>query len=274
MSNIHISISAETVFHIGDIPITNSIITSWIVSALIIAVAFWAKDNIKYTKKPKGLQNFLELIVESLHNLTQGITESSVKTKAIFPFFFSFFIFIILNNWIGLLPGVGTIGFNEPVTESHAAATVQSPLVSTAYAASEPASEGKPATKFVPFLRAGTADLNTTLALALVSCVSTWVLGIKFLGVHYFDRFKNPLELISEFSRLISFTFRLFGNIFAGEVLLVVMLSLVPIIVPSVFYGLELFVGLIQAFVFSILTLVFMNLATEAHGDHAHNPKA
>ncbi len=300
MSAIHISVSAETVFHIGPFAITNSILASWIVSALIISIALWANANVKRTKKPTGLQNFLEMLVEGLYSFTHGITESSIKTKAIFPFVFSFFIFIILNNWFGLVPGVGTIGFNEPVeevTETEIEHVTTSPLestnfVPTVYAAAEEGEEvevveehttvetvetetvveEEATTKFVPFLRAGTADINTTLALALISCVSTWIMGIKFLGVHYFARFKNPLELISEFSRLISFTFRLFGNIFAGEVLLVVMMALVPVIVPSVFYGLEVFVGLIQAFVFAILTLVFMNLATEAHGDdnHAH----
>lgn len=273
MSDIHISISAETVFYLGDIPITNSIITSWIVSVFIIAIAFWAHNNVKYTKKPKGLQNFLELFVETLHNLTYSITESTIKTKYIFPFVISFFSFIILNNWFGLIPGVGTIGFQAPTEASHATQTIQPVAINQAYAASDATPE-KPATTFVPYFRAGTADLNTTLALALISCVSTWVLGIKFLGLHYFARFKNPLELISEFSRLISFTFRLFGNIFAGEVLLVVMVALVPIIVPSIFYGLEIFVGLIQAFVFSILTLVFMNLATESHGGSDHKAHA
>lgn len=264
MSSIHISISAEPVFHLGSIPVTNSIITSWIVSILLISVALWAKANVKRTKKPTGMQNFLEMVIEALVGLTNGITESPKKTKAIFPFVLSFFLFILLNNWIGLIPGVGTIGFREGgEPEIHS-------LAKPAYASSEasPETEAKTESKFVPYLRAGTADLNTTLALSIISCVSTWVLGIKFLGGNYFARFKNPLEIISEFSRLISFTFRLFGNVFAGEVLLVVMLAIAPILIPSVFYGLELFVGAIQAFVFSMLTLVFMNLATEAHGDH------
>jgi len=248
MSAIHISIAAEPVFHLGHIAITNSILTSWVVSAFLIGLAIWAKNHIKHTKKPTGLQNFLEMVIEALHGLTQGITESNKKTKAIFPFVLSFFLFILLNNWIGLVPGVGSIGFTEHHGEESA---------------------------FVPFFRAGTADLNTTLALALVSCVSTWTLGFKFLGLGgYLAKFKNPLELVSEFSRLISFTFRLFGNIFAGEVLLVVMAAIVPIIVPSVFYGLEIFVGMIQALVFSILTLVFMNLATEAHGGGDHHAQA
>lgn len=246
MANLNISISAEPIFHLGPVAITNSIFSSWIISLILISVAVWASKNIKHTKKPTGFQNFLELLVESLHNLTSGITESKVKTGIIFPFVLTFFTFIILNNWFGLIPGVGTIGFKE----------VEEDVV-----------------KFIPIFRAGTSDLNTTLALAIVSCFATWGYGVKMLGFHYFSRFKNPLELISEFSRLISFTFRLFGNIFAGEVLLVVMTSLVPVVIPSVFYGLEIFVGAIQAFVFSILTLIFMNLAMESHGGEAHHPE-
>lgn len=243
MANLNISVAAEPLFHIGPATITNSIFSSWIVSILLIILSLWAYKNITYSKKPTGLQNFLELLIEALYNLTAGITESVQKTKIIFPFVLSFFMFIILNNYFGLLPGVGTIGFHG----EHNGHEV-----------------------FIPIFRAGTSDINTTFALALFSCVATWFYGIKMLGLHYFARFKNPLELISEFSRLISFTFRLFGNIFAGEVLIIVMTSLVPLIIPSAFYGLEIFFGAIQAFVFSILTLAFMNLAMESHGGPAH----
>lgn len=268
MSSIHISVSAEPIFHIGSIAITNSILTSWLVSILLIAIAIWAKNNVKRTKKPTGLQNFLEMIIESLVNLTDSITESPKKTKVIFPFVLSFFLFILVNNWAGLIPGVGTIGFREGNSaEIHSLAT-------PAYASEEAEKTQSENAKFIPYFRAGTADLNTTLALSIISCFSTWILGIKFLGTSYFARFKNPLELISEFSRLISFTFRLFGNIFAGEVLLVVMLAIAPLVIPSVFYGLEIFVGAIQAFVFAMLTLVFMNLATESHGEGDHKAHA
>ena len=159
------------------------------------------------------------------------------------------FIFIIFLNWFGLLPGVGTIGFYE-IEEGHEVAEKV----------------------FVPLFRAGSADLNTTLALALISVVSIQISGIKTLGKEYIGRFfnfKNPiyffvgiLELISEFSKIISFAFRLFGNIFAGEVLLTVIAFLIPVIAPLPFLGLELFVGFIQALVFSMLTSVFLSLAT------------
>ncbi len=248
MANLNISIVAEPIFHIGHIAITNSIFSSWIIALILICLSLWASKNVTYTKKPRGLQNVLEMLVEALLGLTSGITGSAKKTKVIFPFVLSFFLFIILNNWFGLLPGVGTIGFKEEL-EGH--------------------------TAFIPFFRAGTSDINTTLALAIVSCTFTWINGFKFLGIKgYLSKFKNPLEIISEFSRLISFTFRLFGNIFAGEVLITVMTSLVPVIIPCAFYSLEIFFGAIQAFVFAILTLAFMNLAMEAHGGEGHEAHA
>jgi F-type H+-transporting ATPase subunit a len=241
------------------------------------------------------MQNLLEMIIEALHGLTDTITESAARTKAIFPFVLSFFTFILLNNWLGLLPGVGTIGFREPAEEGHKAAQMnQSPWI-TAVNASGPAKEAENATVetsaevkeetpsegvFVPYFRAGTADLNTTVAFALISVLATQIIGIKFLGISYFKKFfnlKGPidafvgiLELVSEVSKVISFAFRLFGNVFAGEVLLAVMYFLMPLLVPVPFIALEIFVGAIQAFVFAMLSLVFMNMATHGHDNEAH----
>ncbi|EKD86387.1 MAG: hypothetical protein ACD_37C00314G0001, partial [uncultured bacterium] len=147
--------------------------------------------------------------------------------------------------WAGLLPGVGSIGLER----IHGGEK-----------------------EFIPLFRAGSADLNTSLALALISMITIQMVGIKALGVAYLQRFfnfKNPLyfyvgllELISEFSKVISFSFRLFGNIFAGEVLLAVIAFLIPVIAPIPFLGMEIFVGFIQALVFSMLTAVFINAAT------------
>jgi F-type H+-transporting ATPase subunit a len=134
--------------------------------------------------------------------------------------------------------------------------------------------------KMVPIFRAATADLNTTLALAIISVFLTQVFGVSHLGLSYFKKFidfSNPinffvgiLEIVLEFAKVISFAFRLFGNIFAGEVLLVVMTYLIAILVPAPFYALELFVGFIQALVFSMLSLIFFNLATKSHHEEAH----
>ncbi|MEK7119573.1 MAG: F0F1 ATP synthase subunit A, partial [Patescibacteria group bacterium] len=167
-----------------------------------------------------------------------------------FPLLASLFLFIITANWMGLLPGVGTIGFFH-------------------------------GEEFTPLLRGATADLNTTLGLALVAVLAIQYFGFVTVGGHYSTRFlnfKNPiefflgiLEMVSEVSKVISFAFRLFGNIFAGEVLLTVMAFLMPFIVPLPFLMLELFVGFIQALVFSMLTAVFLNVAVSHKGGELHH---
>lgn len=307
-TGLHISISAETIAHIGGLAISNSILTSLIVSAILIALAFVGNSQLKKTGKPTGLQNFLEFIVESLMSLVQSITDDVQKTKRFFPLIATFFLWILLNNWLGLLPGVGSIGFREPakaehadllvaqtyaseqpalaahdteavVTDDHAAAPeVQNPGAADTHSETAPASKSHESTVFVPFFRAGTADLNTTLALAIISVLATQFMGFSYLSFGYFTKFFNfsspimffvgVLELISEVGKILSFAFRLFGNVFAGEVLLVVITFLAKIVVPMPFYGLEIFVGFIQALVFSLLTTVFFNMATQSHEEH------
>jgi F-type H+-transporting ATPase subunit a len=164
-------------------------------------------------------------------------------------------LFVLFSNWAGLLPGVGTVGLNA---EHHGEATI------------------------IPFLRSTSADLNFTLALSLIVVFVVQFAGIAALGVRkygakfFISPFHKPygigtlvgiLELISEIGKTISFTFRLFGNVFAGEVLLAVMMFLIPLVVPMPFYGLEIFVGFIQALVFSMLSLVFFNMATIGHSE-------
>ncbi|MCA9369355.1 MAG: F0F1 ATP synthase subunit A [Pseudomonadales bacterium] len=326
-AGLHISISAETLLNVGGIAITNSMLTSLVVSGLIIAFAIIVRLQLKDTNSPRGLQNFAEWIVESLHNLVHSVTGDLKKTRLFLPFIGTFLLWILFNNWLGLLPGVGTIRMIENSTEVHEAASAEkategemhSSVVGQVYAVEgeEPVStheevlelvvdEGEMHleesddthmdvmagevheeleqgaeehhVKAVPIFRPGTADLNTTIALALVSVFLTQVFGVQALGLSYFKKyinFSNPimtfvgfLETISEFAKVISFAFRLFGNIFAGEVLLVVISSLVPIIAPMPFYGLELFVGFIQALVFAMLSLVFFNMATQSHDEH------
>lgn len=300
MSALHISISAETVAHLGPIPVSNSMLLSVIVSALLFLFAFAIRSSIQTKGKPGRLQMIGELLVESFLNLIESIVGPSKKVRLFFPLLVTFFLFILANNWIGLFPGVGTIGFYE--NEAHAQApssyiaSASTPSNTQEQTVSDtpsqkmevtPATEHAPAEEakkvFVPYLRAGTADLNTTLALALISVVMTQVWGVKYLNLGYFSKFfnfSNPggfvlglLEFILEIAKVMSFAFRLFGNVFAGEVLLAVMAFLAPLIVPMPFYGLEVFVGLIQALVFTLLSLVFFNLATISHHDeqeHAH----
>lgn len=239
MATIHISLTAEPLFHLGPLTVTNSLLTSWVVVIALVSLA------VKFSKRlslvPSFGQMLFEVPIEALYNVTKGV--AGHRAVSFFPYVATFFLFILLSNVSGLVPGVGTIGLKE-----HGA--------------------------LIPFFRAPTADLNTTLALALVSVGLVQYHGLKTFGTRYLSKFftlKNPmltfvglLEFVSEIAKVVSFSFRLFGNIFAGEVLLVVTSSLIPIIVPIPFYGLELFVGLIQAVVFSMLTLVFLNMATEA----------
>lgn len=250
MADLHISVSAEPIFSLGPLTVTNSMLVSWIITIGLCAFALFISKKLSFTKKPKGVQSFLEAIVESLFGLVSGVVGER-KAKEIFPFIASFFIFILLGNWFGLLPGAGSIGLLKHQ-------------------------------EFVPLFRGATADLNITLALAITAVVLVQYIGIKHLGIKYFSKFfvnplRNPigtfvgfLEIIAEFARIVSFAFRLFGNIFAGEVLLSVIAFLVPIIAPLPFLGLEIFVGLVQALVFSMLTLVFMQIATISHAEEEH----
>jgi F-type H+-transporting ATPase subunit a len=274
MSAIHISISAEKIFDLGGFPVTNSIFTSLLVSTLLLLLALYLSPKLKF-RRPTGLQNLVEMIIEGFFNMTESITQNRQKTLTIFPIVMTSFIWIMLNNYFGLLPGVNTIGFYEgEAPPAHEVSLIK------VVDASEPVSSlAAPETKssvFVPLFRAATADLNTTLALAIFSIVSVQIIGVKYLGLSYFTKFfnfKGPidffvgfLETVSEIVKIVSFAFRLFGNIFAGEVLMAVMSFLIPLLVPVPFIGLEIFVGAVQALVFALLSLVFMSMATQGHG--------
>lgn len=250
MSALHISISAENLFSVGGIHFTNSMVTSIIVSGLLLLFALWVRLSIEKTNRPKGVQNLAEFVVEALHNLVHSVTNNERKTEKFFPFIATFFLFILVNNWFGLIPGVGTLGRYQMEAGEKI---------------------------FIPYFRAGTADLNMTIALGLFSMMIVQYFGISYLHFGYFKKFinlSNPinffvgiLEIISEISKIISFAFRLFGNIFAGEVLLAVTAFLIPVVAPMPFYGLEIFVGFIQALVFGMLSLVLYNMATLGHGE-------
>lgn len=242
MPALHISITAEKIFTIGGVlPVTNSLLTSWIVMAMLVIFSLFATRNLSMI--PGNLQSIAEMIVDGIYSLFETVLHE--KVTMFFPLLATLFIFIITMNWVELLPGVGTIG------------------IRTMEAGHE---------QFLPLFRPGTADLNMTLALAAIAVIIIQYYGLKSLGAAYLKRFinfKNPiyffvgiLELMGEFTRVISFAFRLFGNIFAGDVLLTVIAFLIPILVPLPFLGLELFVGFIQALVFSMLTAAFLAQAT------------
>ncbi|MDD5342320.1 MAG: F0F1 ATP synthase subunit A [Patescibacteria group bacterium] len=237
-----ISLAAEPIFHLGGFPITNTLIASWV--SVLFLVSSTARLQAKGLKAiPKGIQNVFEFVIEAFLKLMDGVTQDRAQSIRFFPWVMTIFLFIITSNWMGILPGFGTIGINE-------------------------VEHGE--TTFLPFLRTVNSDLNVTVALAVISVVMTQIFGIMAIGVIKYSKrflnFKNPiigiLEFIDQFAVLVSFSFRLFGNIFAGEVLLVIVSSLIPYVVPLPFYFLELFVGAIQAFVFAVLTLVFFKVAS------------
>src|SRR3989344_8632563 len=252
MQEIHITLAAEKIFQIGPIPITNSILTTWLVTLLLVAFAYFATRNI--SKIPNRLQNVAEFMVEALNDLVASV--AGEKTKIFMPIIASFFFFILFGNYFGLLPGVGSIGFyQQPATSPPAGeADNQQPV-------------------FVPLFRSINSDLNTTVALALVSVIATHYFSIRYLGLGgYIGKFLslNPIflfvglmELVGEFTKVLSLSFRLFGNIFAGEVLLTAATTnLFAYVVPIPFYFLEILVGFVQALIFAILTLVFMVILT------------
>jgi len=254
---------AEPIFHVGNFTITNSLLTSWV--AVVILIVFFIALGKKIKKVPRGIQNIFEIILEEALSLADSITGNRKKSEKFLPIALTLFLFILINNWLGLIPGVGTIGFIEGETHKI----------------------------FVPLLRGGTADLNTTLALALFAVVASHVMGVITIGLwKHFNKFINLkafieipkkissdvsialinpikafvgiIEIIGEIAKVASLSFRLFGNIFAGEVLLASTMALFAFILPLPFMFLEIIVGLIQSLIFAMLTLVFMTIASQS----------
>lgn len=242
-----IILAPEVLGHIQSFPVTNTLITSWIVMAILIALSILVSLKVKLVPA-SNLGSIFEIIIEGGYSIVEELAHS--KTKLFFPIVMTFFLYIWAGNLFGLFPGFSTIGFN---------------LIE----------DGKKV--FVPLLRSINSDLNMTLGLALFSALLTHAFSLRFLGiVDYLKRWftLNPiflfvglLELVGEVTKVISLSFRLFGNIFAGEVVLGTVSSLAAFIVPLPFYFLELVVGFVQAAVFMMLTLVFMVLLTEKHGE-------
>ncbi len=284
-----VSISAEKVFTLfGFLPVTNSLLTTWLVMAILITIAYLTTRKVK--KVPQGLQNVFEAIIEGFLGLIEGVTGDSKRAREFFMYAFTIFMFVLFSNWMGLIPGVGSIGFFETATEtthveSVVAENAREPVEVEGHGETQAVAETEGTEShggghggYFPLLRAGSSDLSFTLALALCTILYVQYIGFKHLKLGYLKKYLNfsgpiqffvgILEIISEFAKIVSFSFRLFGNIFAGEVLLVVMIFLAPYIVPIPFYGLEIFVGMVQALVFMMLTLVFLNGATVSHDEH------
>jgi F-type H+-transporting ATPase subunit a len=257
---------AEPIAHFGSFTVTNALFTSWIVVLIIIVVSIIVKFTIK--KIPKGIQNLFEIVIEGAEDLCDQVTGNRAITNKAFPIVFAIFMFVLLNNWIGILPlgGLGLVEMGE---------------------------HGK---TFIPLLRSGTADINGTLPLAIMSVIGANIFGIisiglwktinkyvnlKALGSIFTKIKKDPsilmtapimfavgiLELVGEFAKIASLSFRLFGNVFAGEVLLVSMGAIMAYILPTPFLLLEVMVGVIQAFIFAILTLVYYTISSMDHDE-------
>jgi F-type H+-transporting ATPase subunit a len=240
---LQISLRAEDVFHIGNFPVTNATLLAFIVLVVLTVVSITLRK--KLTMIPGMLQNVAEMMLEGALDIMDTVLGNRKASEKYLPIVFTIFLFVLFSNWFGLVPGVGSIMIGHGADA-------------------------------VPLLRSPASDLNFTLAIALIAVTMINAFGIAAMGlkerVSVFFNFSNPLkffvgilELISEFARIISFTFRLFGNVFAGEVLLAIMALLVPYLVPLPFMFLEIFVGFIQAFIFGMLTLVFVSLAVTPH---------
>ncbi|KKR50025.1 MAG: ATP synthase subunit a, F-type H+-transporting ATPase subunit a [Microgenomates group bacterium GW2011_GWC1_41_8] len=263
---IHISLSGEVLFYMGALPVTNTLLTTWLVMLFLTFGSFIFTQNLRFI--PGLAQVAVEGVVDGLHATFKSILDE--KVNQFFPLLATLFLFIIISNWSGLLPGVGTIGIKKQITNAVTSTHSTEPISQTEQTEVE---EHSSRPFDIPLFRAPTADLNTTLALSIIAMAMLQYWGMEALGsLNYlgkFITFKDPisffvglLEFISEVGKVISFTFRLFGNIFAGEVLLVIVGSLIPIIAPLPFIGLEIFVGFIQALVFSMLLAVFLSIAT------------
>jgi F-type H+-transporting ATPase subunit a len=259
---------AEPIAHFGSFTVTNALFTSWIVVFILIVISIIVRTKIK--KIPKGIQNLFEIIIEEAESLCDQVTSSRAITNKAFPIVFAVFMFVLLNNWMGLLPlgGFGLIEMGE---------------------------HGK---MFIPLIRSGTADINGTLPLAILSVIGANLFGIVSIGLwktinkyvnlnalgSIFTKVrKDPsvlmtapimfavgfLELVGEFAKVASLSFRLFGNVFAGEVLLASMAAIIAYVLPTPFMLLEVLVGVIQAFIFAILTLVYYTISSMDH-DEGH----
>lgn len=288
---------------LGDLSLTNSMISTFLAVLVLalLALAVWRQTR-RGVPVLTGIAGAFEAIVEVLYNLVESI--AGRRARQIFPWVATIILLVLTVNWMELIPGVDSIGLLHPVHEGEGYPTQElfrlGNLPVSAIVAPEggeaSAAEGGALFGVIPFVRPASSDLNFTISLAVVAVVLTEVMGLRANGLRYFKKFFNfgpairmwgrdhvgafdllfpfidifvgLLELVAELARLISFSFRLFGVIFAGSVVLFLIGSLVPVFVQSGFVILELFFGVIQAAVFGMLTLIFVTLATQSHDQH------
>lgn len=256
--------------------ITNTLLATWLTMLILIVGSIAVTRNLKLV--PSGLQNLVEWGLEVLLSLVESVAGSG--GRKFFPLVATIFIFLLVCNWMGILPGFASVGLiHEAHHGGHQVQQVSILGLDIGLLQAEEVGEHETGWTVFSFLRSAATDLNTPIALALISVLMTQVVGVQAQGMRYFSKFVNLkgamgpidmivglLETISEFAKIISFSFRLFGNVFAGEVLLAVMAFIIPYLISIPFLGLELFVGFMQAFVFAFLTLIFMYMATLGHG--------
>lgn len=287
----HIQVAPESIVKeplftlpvIGDFYLTNTMVAMLLMDVVIIIIALLVRNGArKNGLSPKGIAGAFEMIVEMLYNMAES--SAGKFAKKVFPWFATILIMVLFANLIKLLPGFETIGILEERHEGYAIEAIGGNWFKLV---GEESADG--GYVLAPFVRALSTDLNFTLALALISVVMTQIIGVQAQGVRYFSKFinfttmfKKPffgfmdfivglLELISELSKILSFTFRLFGNMFAGMVLMALVGAMVPVFVPSMIMMFELFIGAIQAYVFGMLTLTFMAMATQGHSAEAEH---
>jgi len=265
----HITLFAEPVIHLENFTITNALLTSWVAVLIIILISFVLRSKLKLI--PGKVQSLFEMVMEGGLNMCDQVTNDRELSVKIFPIAISVFFFILINNWLGITP-LGGFGIIE---------------------------QGEHGLSFVPFLRGSTADLNTTIALATMAVIGANLFGVFSIGIWktlnkyvnlkvlggVFTKIRHEptviivapitffvglIEIVGEFAKIASLSFRLFGNVFAGEVLLVSMAALVAFIVPIPFMFLEILVGVIQALIFSILLVVYFTIGATDHDHEEH----
>jgi F-type H+-transporting ATPase subunit a len=256
----HISIPAETLFHVGPLAITNAQVLGFFGALLLAGILFWTVRAVKKGSRSRFMHGVM-MLFENLYDTTVEVIGDKRIAKKVLPLAVTLMLFFMLNNWLGLLPIVGPVTYT--VDGEH-----------------------------IPLLRGVAADLNTTLALAIISMTTAQIWAIRRHGFfgnakrYLFNPLKEPLhffigllEIVAEFSRTAALSLRIFGNVFGGEVLLVVIAFLTSYAAPlalPVFYGLELFVGAVQAYVFFMLTIVFISLGLpnpHGEGEDSHESK-
>lgn len=265
--------------------LTNTMLSSFL--ATIVLLAIFVLGARKKALIPGRFQAFVEIIIESLLNFVEGVAGKDLG-RAFFPIIATIFLFVMFNSWMGLLPFYPAIGFHSDSDSSHVTTIHDSSNNTNQSEGGDQEAAGHGSNKIDLFRPAGT-DLNMPLALAVVAFLFVEFWGFRILGINYLskfirlkgflrgpahwfnaaiDAFVGVLEILSELIRVVSFTFRLFGNMLAGEILILISAFLVPFVFSVPFYGLELLVGLIQGMIFAGLTLTFASVAVVRHEEH------